>query len=166
MEKRLTDQMVSLSTERDRLNGLNADLQRMMNDKDHSEADSRRRLQTQIETLESEMQTLRKRINEEVEESKRVTFRREYESQQSTARIEELMGTLSTVREELIAAQTTRDHLQSRVSELTIELRSAQDTIEVYRPKPNAEKELESADNTITKAVSYTHLTLPTKRIV
>ena len=45
----------------------------------------------------------------------------------------------ATAFRENTAAQTTRDHLQSRVEELTIDLRGAQETLEVYKPRPAPE---------------------------
>lgn len=136
IEKRLNNEVAGLTADRDRLNVLNTSMQSILNENEHTDKESRRRLQSQIETLEADLQTARQKLDNEIEESKRITFRKEYEAQQSSVRIEELMMTLATVREELVAAQTTRDHLQSRIEELGIDLRSTQETLEIYRPKP------------------------------
>ena len=156
IEKRLNEELASAMVERDRLNTLNADLQSMLNEKEHNDTESRRRVQAQIETAEADLQTVRKKLEAEIEENKRATFRREYETQQSAKRVEELMTTLAAVREELVAAQTTRDHLQSRVDELTIDLRNAQETLDVYRPRPAPENTQSNPDTEINKEQALT----------
>ena len=156
IEKRLNEEVASAMVERDRLNTLNTDLQRILNEKEHNDTESRRRIQTQIETAEAELQTVRKKLEDEIEENKRATFRREYETQQSAKRVEELMTTLAAVREELVAAQTIKDHLQSRVDELTIDLRTAQETLDVYRPRPAPENTQSTPATEINKEQALT----------
>ena len=135
VEKRLTDDNSNLVVERDRLNTLNIDLQNIMNERDQSDRDARRRLQTQIEAMDAEMQATKRKLNEEIEDSKRTALRREYESKQSQSRIDDLITSLGSVREELVAAKTTRDHLQARVDDMSIELRSAEERLHVLKPQ-------------------------------
>ena len=135
VEKRLTEENQGLLSDRDRLNTLNANLQNLLNEREHTDADSRRRLQSQVETLESELQAARRKLTEETEETKRIALRREYDNQQNQSRIEDFVTSLSTTREELVAAKTSRDHLQSRVDELSIELRSAEERLNVLYPQ-------------------------------
>src|SRR5690606_16642141 len=118
-----------------RLDSLNANLQSMLNEREHTEAESRRRLQASVETLETELQTTKRKLNEENEEAKKSTLRREYEHEQSQKRIDDLVTSLSSVREELVATKTSRDHLQSRVDELSVELKSAEERLEVLQRK-------------------------------
>ena len=135
VEKRLNDDNSTLLSDRDRLNALNGNLQNILNEREHAENEARRRLQSQLDASDSELQATKRKLEEEVEENKRSALRREYDSQQSASRIEDLMGSLTTVREELAAAKTTRDHLQARADELTVELRSAQERLEVLQPR-------------------------------
>ena len=134
-EKRLTDDNTALVSERDRLNALNANFQALLNDREHDDSDTRRRLQSQIETLEADLQATRRKLNDETEEGKRAAMRREYESQQNQSRIDDLVTRLGSVREELVEAKTSRDHLQTKADELAIELRSAEERVQLLQPR-------------------------------
>ncbi|RDW65842.1 putative filament-forming protein (Tpr/p270) [Aspergillus mulundensis] len=137
IEKRLIEDNETLRNERSRLDSLNANLQNILNEREHADSESRRRLQQNVETLESELQTTKRQLNEQVEESKKATLRREYENEQNQKRIDDLITSLSSAKEELVAVKTTRDHLQSRVDELTVELRSAEERLQVLQSRPS-----------------------------
>lgn len=134
IEKRITEDNENLLNERGRLNGLNANLQNLLNEREHSDTEARRRLQTQVDSLEKELQATKSKLSEEVDENKRSAQRREYDHEQSQKRIDDLVSSLGTTREELVAARTTGDHLSARVEELTIELRSAEERVNVLQP--------------------------------
>ncbi|PGH12841.1 hypothetical protein AJ80_06550 [Polytolypa hystricis UAMH7299] len=136
IEKRLVEDNESLRNERSRLDSLNANLQSMLNEREHTEAETRRRLQASVEALETELQATKRKLNEENEEAKKSTLRREYDHEQSQKRIDDLVTSLSSVREDLVATKTSRDHLQSRVDELSVELKSAEERLEVLQRKP------------------------------
>lgn len=135
IEKRLIEDNETLRTERSRLDSLNANLQTILNEREHTDSESRRRLQLSVESLESELKSTKRKLNDEVEESKKASLRREYEHEQSQKRIDDLVTSLSSAREELVATKTTRDHLQTRVDELTVEHRSAEDRLQVLQSK-------------------------------
>ncbi|KAF9248600.1 hypothetical protein DTO027I6_878 [Penicillium roqueforti] len=137
IEKRLIDDTENLRNERGRLDSLNANLQTILNEREHSDSESRRRLQANVESLESELQSTKRKLNDEVEESKKASMRREYEQETSQKRIDDLVTSLGAVREELVAAKTTRDHLQSRVDELAVELKSAEERLQVVNSRPS-----------------------------
>ncbi|KAK5053321.1 hypothetical protein LTR84_002295 [Exophiala bonariae] len=132
VERRLIEDNESLRTERGRLDSLNASLQTMINEREQTEAESRRRLQSQTEALETELQSVKRQLNQELEESKKLSLRREYEHDQSQKRIDDLVTSLGSTKEELASAKTSRDHLQARVDEMTVELRSAEERLEVF----------------------------------
>ncbi|KAH8435308.1 putative filament-forming protein (Tpr/p270) [Aspergillus melleus] len=138
IEKRLIEDTETLRNERGRLDSLNANLQTLLNEREHNESERTRRLEHNVESLETELQSTKRKLNDEVEESRKATLRREYEQEQSQKRIDDLVTSLGSVREELVATKTTRDHLQSRVDELTVELRSAEERIQVVQSKPSA----------------------------
>ncbi len=141
IEKRLTAENQSFLEERTRLNNLNTNLQNLLNEREYSETESRRRSQSQIESLENELRTAKAKLLEETEESKKVALRREYDHQQSQKRIDDLVSSLGSTREELVAVKTTRDHLQARLDELAIELRSAEERLHVLQPISRARSE-------------------------
>ncbi|KIV80255.1 hypothetical protein PV11_07767 [Exophiala sideris] len=136
VERRLIEDNESLRNERSRLDQLNASLQSMINEREQTDAESRRRVQAQAEALESELQSVKRKLNEEVEETKKASLRREYEHEQSQKRIDDLVTSLGATKEELASAKTGRDHLQARVDELTVELRSAEERLEVLTKPP------------------------------
>ena len=133
VEKRINDDNENLINERGRLNALNASLQSLLNEREHSESETRRRLQAQVDSLESQLQKTSASLREEIEEGKRSASRREYEQQQSQKRIDDLVTSLGTVREDLAKSNAAKDHLTRQVDELTIELRSAKERLEVLQ---------------------------------
>lgn len=139
VEKRIIEDNENLLNERGRLNALNTNLQNLLNERDHSDTEARRRLQSQADNLENELQATKSKLSEEVEESKKSAQRREYDHEQSQKRIDDLISSLSSTREELVAAKVTRDHLSTRVDELTIELRSAEERVHVLQPPPSGQ---------------------------
>lgn len=154
IEKRLIEDNESLRNERSRLDSLNANLQNILNEREHTDAESRRRLQHTIESLESELQSTKRKLNEEIEEGKRAALRREYEHEQNQKRIDDLVASLSSTREELISAKTTRDHLQAKVDELTVELRSAEERLQVLQSRPSHATPAAAATSTAAEATA------------
>ena len=135
VEKRIIDDNQNLMGDRNRLNTLNANLQNLLNEREHDDSEIRRKLQEQIGYLESEFQSVKRKLNEELEEARRASLRKEYNEQQSQTRIDDLVAGIGAVREQLAAASTARDHLQARVDDLTIELRSAEERLDVLHPR-------------------------------
>ena len=137
VEARLVDDNETLRNGRSRLDQLNTDLQHLLNEKELSDKESRRRYDGQVANLESELQTAKRKLNEELEERKQTALRRNYEHEQSQKRIEELLANLSNIREELAGTKSSRDYLQARVDELTVEIRSAEERLEVFSHPPS-----------------------------
>ena len=136
IEKRINEDNKNLLNERGRLNTLNAKLQSLLNEREHSDDEARRKLHFQIDNLENDLQATKSKVSKETEENKRISQRREYDLEQGQKRIDDLVTSLGSVREQLVAANTTKDHLSSRVDELTIELRSAEERVNVLQPMP------------------------------
>ncbi|KAI9758845.1 MAG: hypothetical protein M4579_002791 [Chaenotheca gracillima] len=148
IEKRLSEDNENLMNERSRLNTLIAGLQNLQNERELSDSEARRKQQSQIDALESELQTTKRKLNDEVEDAKKAALRREYDHEQNQKRIEDLMASLGTVREDLVAAKTTRDHLQARVDELSIELKSAEERVTALQPRPTPRGSAPAAEET------------------
>lgn len=115
--------------ERARLNSLLSNLQTMQNERERQENESRRRSLQETERLENEVQTLKSKLTEESEETKRISARREYESRDFQERIDKVNADLSLAREQLAAATTARDQLQARVEEQGILLKSSEEKL-------------------------------------
>ncbi|KAL2259790.1 hypothetical protein VTK26DRAFT_6392 [Humicola hyalothermophila] len=136
IQERLSQDNESLAQEKARLNGLLSSQQSLLNERELSESETKRRLQAQIDALDSELSTTKRKLSEEMEEAKKIQLRKEFDAQQFQKRIDELTGMISQIKEENVQVKTTRDHLQARVGELEIEVRNAQDRAERLRPLP------------------------------
>jgi nucleoprotein TPR len=136
VQDRLSQDNERLINEQGRLNNLISTQQTLQNERELSDSETKRRLQAQVESLEAELSTTKRKLNDEIEDSKNAQLRKEFDSQQNQKRIDDLAASLGQVREELVAAKTTRDHLQSRVDELTIELKSAKERVQLLQPRP------------------------------
>ena len=139
IERRLIEDNESLRNDRGRLDQLNSSLQNMLNEREQSDTETRRRLQTRIENLETDLQSASRKLNDEIEDAKKSSLRREFEHGQSQKRIDDLMASLSAAREEMSSIKTDRDHLQARVDEMTIELRSAEERLEVLKSRTTSQ---------------------------
>lgn len=141
VESRLSDDNKNLMDERSRLQKLVTDLQNLQNERELADSETRRRLQTRTEALESELAETKRKLEQEAEEGRKAGLRREYEEGQSRTRIDDLVKSLGNVREELVAAKTTRDQLQARVEELKIDLRSVEEKVTALQPRPTPRAE-------------------------
>lgn len=151
VEKRLIDDNEVLRNERSRLDQLNASLQSLLNEREHSDNEVRRRLQTQVDDLEVEVQNTKRKLDEQVEDNKNASQRRGYELEQSQKRLDDLMTSLSTTREELAAVKTARDYLQARFDEMGIELRAAEEKLEVFTRSTTAPELGESNESVLSR---------------
>jgi nucleoprotein TPR len=150
IEVRQSEDHRQLLEERSRLNKMISDLQSLQNERELAESETRRRLQNRTDNLESELQTTKRRLDEELEKYEKATQRREYDSDQHRTRVEDLLKGLSNTREELVAVKTQRDQLQSRVDELKIDLRNVEEKTQVLQPlltsRPNASSAINLED--------------------
>ncbi|KAJ4855693.1 TPR/MLP1/MLP2-like protein domain-containing protein [Trichoderma breve] len=136
IQERMSKDNDSLIEEKNRLGNLLTAQQSLENERNITESEARRKAQTKIETLELELSTAQKKLSQAVEDSQHLQQRKEYEAKESQKRIDDLMASLSQLREEHISIKTSRDHLQARVDELTVELRSAEERAGRLQPRP------------------------------
>lgn len=136
IQERLSKDNEALTAERSRLNGLLATQETLKNERDLNEAEAKRRMQAELEAAQTELSALKRKLAEEQEGYKMLQQRKEYDAQTAQKRIDELSATLSELREELVATKTTKDHLQARNDELTIQLNSANERAERLQPRP------------------------------
>ncbi|KAL5621939.1 hypothetical protein BROUX41_005884 [Berkeleyomyces rouxiae] len=136
IQERLTKDNEGLMEEKSRLSNLLSSQQSLLNEKDLAEADNRRKAQGRMESLESELATLKQTLTKEVEENKQLQLRKEFDNREAQKRIDDLSKSLSQAREQHVAAKTARDQLQARVEELSINLRNAEDRAGRLAPRP------------------------------
>ena len=155
IESRMSEDNQQLIDERSRLNKMLSDLQNLQNERELSDSESRRRLQTRIDALESELQSTKRKLDDEQEEGRKTTLRREYEQEQSRNRVDDLVSSLGKTREELAAAKTKRDLLQSLMDDMKAELSSSEEKLRNFEtmPVPGSDRhdqktmEVENPDN-------------------
>ena len=138
IEDRLSADNEGLRKEKQRLNSFLQDMQRLQNERELSDSETRRKLQAQLENHELELQATKRKLTEEIEDSKKTALRRELESQQHQKQIDDLRTALGNGRENLASAEARRDHLQARVDELNVELKAAEDRSRALQPRPVA----------------------------
>ncbi|RDA90853.1 hypothetical protein CP533_1542, partial [Ophiocordyceps camponoti-saundersi (nom. inval.)] len=136
IQERMSHDNESLIEEKNRLNHLLATQQTLENERNLTEAETRRKTQEKIEKLERELDEVQRKLSDEVAESKNLQLRKEFEAKESQKRIDDLLASLSQVREEHVSVKTSRDHLQARVDELTVELRNAEERVGRLQPRP------------------------------
>ncbi|CAG9982497.1 unnamed protein product [Clonostachys byssicola] len=136
IHERLTKDNETLIEEKNRLNNIISTQQSLENERTLAESEARRKAQARVETLERELADTNRKLTQEAEETKNVQLRKEYEGKEAQKRIDELMASLSQLREEHVATKTSRDHLQARVNELTVELRNAEERVGRLQPRP------------------------------
>lgn len=136
IQDRMSKDNETLIEEKNRLGNLLATQQTLENERNMSESDSRRKAQAKIDQLEHDVSDAQRKLSQATEDSKNLQQRKEYEARESQKRVDELMSSLGQIREEHIAAKTSRDHLQARVDELVIELRNAEERVGRLQPRP------------------------------
>ncbi|KAJ5296051.1 hypothetical protein N7508_010872 [Penicillium antarcticum] len=128
-EKRYKEEVEHLWAQKDALQSSNTELQVHIAELKQTEQ--------RFEALESKLKETKLKLKSKEEEYEKHNLRRDYEHEQSQKQINDLVTSLSSVREQLVATKTTRDHLQSRVNELTVELKSAEERVQVLPPQPS-----------------------------
>jgi nucleoprotein TPR len=158
IETRLQEDNKSLMEEKSRLNRAVSDLQHLKNEQDLAESENRRRLQTRVESLELELQAAKRKLEDEIEDHKKTTLRREHEQLEARRKTDDLAQALNNMRPELARVQTERDQLQARVDELKTELRLAEERGQALQPRPTARANgvADSTDNTLTREEELT----------
>ena len=146
IESRMSEDNENLTLERSRLNGHINSLQSLQAERERSEEEARRRLQGSVEKLEQELQSTKRRLSEEVEEARKVAAKKEYEGREAQKKVDELTHTLSRAREEFVEAKTQRDALQTRVNELVVELKAAEEKLAVLQPKSHGHAQASGGD--------------------
>jgi len=155
IEQRLQQENESLTQERVRLNGLIANLQSIQSEHERNDSEARRRLVSQTERLETELTATKRRLSEEIEETRKNLIRKEKEQGEARRRYDELNAKYATAKEEFVAAKTSRDHLQARVDELTLDLKTAEEKLAVYQHKPLAPETTEDDEDSVVEELRF-----------
>ncbi|PHH60967.1 hypothetical protein CDD81_982 [Ophiocordyceps australis] len=142
IQDRMSKDNEGLIEEKNRLNNLLATHQSLENERSLADGEARRKAQDKIDVLERELSETQRKLSNEVGENKELQMRKEFETKQLQSRIDELLASLSQLREEHVGIKTTKEHLQARVDELTVELRNAEERVGRLQPRPTPRSNL------------------------
>ncbi|KAI6151410.1 hypothetical protein EDD17DRAFT_1636802 [Pisolithus thermaeus] len=132
VQTRLIEDNKALSVERARLADLVANVQRIHGDLERSGENDRKRLETQIQMMESRTQELKVQLSQERETIRHVTLQRDIDMRDLQARVDKTTEQLAQARESLVGAETSKTHLQDRVEQLTRQLQGNEEKLAVY----------------------------------
>lgn len=136
IEERLTERNQELVDERDRLSQLVTQVHNLRNDQELANAENRRRLQDRVDSLESELQSAQRKLDDEVSEHKKATLQRDYERTEAQRRIDDLVKAKNDADVRCASAEAGRQQLQQRVNELQSQLQTAEERVQALRPIP------------------------------
>ncbi|KAG9002479.1 hypothetical protein FRB94_003839 [Tulasnella sp. JGI-2019a] len=136
-ESRLVADNHSLNKDNIRLNSLLRDTQTVQSDAHRAAETDRRRLESQLQSSDGQMQDLRNQLSKELDRSRHLSMQREAEVRELHTKIEMATREVSTTREQLIVAQTNEKHLTARVEDLVRTLEGLNEKLGVYERRPS-----------------------------
>lgn len=144
LETRFRDDIDSLVKEKGHLNSLLQSVQHMANETERSSEQVKRRLEVSVTSREQEVVTLKEKLKEEIESSKRLRDRKDIEAKEWQSRIDNLNKEHQAVRETLIQSKTSLDYSNAKVEDLTKQLKSREDQLAIYQQKPSGSESSEA----------------------
>ncbi|KAG0076994.1 hypothetical protein BGZ92_002160, partial [Podila epicladia] len=144
LETRFRDDIDSLVKEKGHLNSLLQSVQHMANETERSSQQVKRRLEVAVTSREQEVETLKEKLKEEIESSKRLRDRKDIEAKEWQSRIDNLNKEHQSVRESLIQSKTSLDYSNAKVEDLTKQLKSREDQLAIYQQKPSGSESSEA----------------------
>ncbi|TDL22268.1 hypothetical protein BD410DRAFT_789007 [Rickenella mellea] len=132
VQERLVNENATLSIERSRLSDLMTNFQKMHNDIERSGESDRRRLETLVQTLESQADDLRAQLSQERDTVRQVTLQKDIETQELRARLDRTTEELAKARESLVGFETSQKHMQERLDDLAKQVQRSDAKLSVY----------------------------------
>lgn len=124
-----------------------ANVQRMHGDLERSGENDRRRLESQIQMLETQTQDLRSQLTQERDAVRHLTLQKDIELKELRTRIDKSTSDLSQTRESLVRAETSKKHLEERVDQLSRQLQGNEEKLAVYERRGNANGDVPHQSN-------------------
>ncbi|KAF9291277.1 hypothetical protein BGZ68_004593 [Mortierella alpina] len=135
-ETRLLEDNEALAKEKGHLNDLLQTVQNMANELERGSTQTKRRLEGSIASKEQEVETLKEKLKEELETSKRMRDRREIEAKEWQDKINALTAEYQSSRESLIEAKTSLEHTNAKVADLSKQIKSREEQLAIYQQGP------------------------------
>jgi nucleoprotein TPR len=118
--------------ERLQLQGFMDNVKNMHSELERANENDRRRLERQVQMLETQSQDLKKQLGEERENLRHITLQREIEVKELRANLDKNLEALSLTRESLAKAETSKTHLEERIESLSRQLQGNEEKLAVY----------------------------------
>ncbi|ESK95244.1 filament-forming protein [Moniliophthora roreri MCA 2997] len=138
VQSRLVEENRTLAMERSHLSDLMSNVQKMHSDLERSGENDRRRLESQLQLLEGQTQDLRTQLMQEREAVRQVTLQKDIELKELQNRLDKSTLDLSSTRESLVIAETTKTHQGEKIRDLTKQLHGNEEKLAVYERRSGA----------------------------
>ncbi|CAH7677054.1 TPR/MLP1/MLP2-like protein-domain-containing protein [Phakopsora pachyrhizi] len=132
VEGRLTAENSSLTRERNNINDILRNVQSMQGDIERTNLESRRRLESQINKMEIQIQDFKEKIKVESEAARQSNLQREIAVADYQQKLDKLTNEHLLSRENLSAASVAKEHLEAQVSDLQKQVAIKEERLRVY----------------------------------
>ncbi|KAF9452906.1 hypothetical protein P691DRAFT_659626 [Macrolepiota fuliginosa MF-IS2] len=137
-QNRLLEENRALSLDRSHLSDLISNVQKMHNDLERSGENDRRRLESQLQLLEGQTQDLRAQLTQERDTVRNLQLQKELDLKDLQTRLDKVAEEYSRNRENLVAAETNKKHLEEKVEDLAKRLKGNEEKLAVYERRTGA----------------------------
>ena len=156
-ESRLVKERQELIKERNAATDRLRELQYQMEDKEKALASERDKLESRYQDVLKELQSTRQKLNEKMDEQLSLSCRYECESKESQKKIETLSTNLEKIKGELSLSLNKESHLNEKVVDLSLRLKSVQDQLFIHE---NNSKSIRKDDESPQDALKSLELSL------
>lgn len=108
------------------------EVQHQFDDKDRLATAERKRIESQLDSVQKEMQSTRKQLNDLMDEHRSMTSRHDIQSKESQSRIESLSTSLEKSKGELTLSQNKEANLNERLHDVNARLKNAEEKLSIY----------------------------------
>ncbi|TRM58157.1 hypothetical protein BD626DRAFT_410863 [Schizophyllum amplum] len=122
----------ALQKERLQLTDLLGNMQKMNAALEGAERGERSRLESEVRMLEAQTKDLREQVSQERDALRQTALQKDLEQRELQSRLERAAQEQAKTREGLVAAETSKKHLEERVGDLTRELQGNLEKLAVY----------------------------------
>lgn len=136
VEERLTKENKDLLEEKGRLNGVISNYQLMEAERDSHKDGTVRRLQSQIESLDSQLSASASKLAAAEEDLKRVNARKEADMSEFVEKIDRLQKEVSSARDLYNDARTRAEALDAKTREQQVMISSLEEKLKIYHSTP------------------------------
>ncbi|KAF8347304.1 hypothetical protein F5887DRAFT_1175048 [Amanita rubescens] len=151
VQSRLVEENKTLALERAHLFDLMTNVQKIHNNLERAGENDRRRLESQLQTLESQTQDLRAQLVQERDTIWHIK-QKEIKLKELRSHLDRNMQGLSKTRESLISAETSKNHLEERVSDLNRQIQGSEEKPAVYERRPATDCRISAAKIQVTSS--------------